>query len=92
MTDIDDAIESRLSRLAAETKNVGPTPGFEARVHQALLTHQEATLWSGILRQGRLGIAAAVIAAAAAVVLAVQSERVYDSEVAVTYGAVELGW
>ncbi len=82
-------IEQRLARLSGATDRVRPSAGFSARVMLAI--HQEAapsfleTTWSSARRL--LPIAA--IAAAMAVVWAVQVDGTVDDELATSYASVE---
>jgi hypothetical protein len=90
MTELDEEIDARLRRLAAATDQVRPLPGFEERVMARIETAPE--WWTGVVRIGRIGLFAATLAAAAAAVLALRSERVTDQAFAVAYGTVEQEW
>jgi hypothetical protein len=92
MTELDEQIDARLRRLAAATDQVRPLPGFEERVMASIATTPEPEWWAGVVRIGRIGLFAATLAAAAAAILALRSERVTDQAYAVAYGTVEQEW
>ena len=92
MTEPDENIDARLRRLAAATEQVRPLPGFEERVMARIATPGEPDWWTGVVRIGRIGLFAATLAAAAAAVLALRSERATDQAYAVAYGTVEQEW
>ena len=97
MTD-DRDLEARLARLAGATEGLEPRGDFEARVMQVIAVEQEGAVlssvdWlSGIRSTSWLALTAAALIAMGAVAFAAQSQRVYDNQAALAYGAVEVGW
>ena len=85
-----EEIELRLARLTAATDSLGPSAGFSARVmlaieHEAAPSFLEATWFSA-----RRLLPVAAIAAAMAVVWAVQVDGTVDDELATSYASAEL--
>jgi len=83
-------IEQRLARLSATTDALRPSAGFSARVmlaieHEAAPSFLETTWFSA-----RRLLPVAAIAAAMAVLWAVQVDGSVDDELATSYAAAEL--
>jgi len=82
--------EQRLARLSGATNSLRPSAGFSARVmlaidHQAVPSFLETTWFSA-----RRLLPVAAIAAAMAVVWAVQVDGTVDDELATSYASMEL--
>jgi hypothetical protein len=92
VTDLED-IDQRLARLGLRTEAVRPSAGFSARVMQSVVA-EAAEAAPGLLESAwfssRRLLPVAAIAAALAVVWAVQVERSVDDELATSYASVEL--
>ena len=89
MTELED-IETRLARLSSATNDLRPSANFAARVmldiDQAALPSFLETTWFSARRL----LPVAAIAAAMAVVWAVQVDGTVDDELATSYASMEL--
>ena len=83
-------IEQRLSRLAGATDALRPNPGFSARVMLAIEAEAAPSFLEATWFSARRLVPVAAIAAALAVVWAVQVDSSVDDELATSYAAVEL--
>jgi len=90
MTFEDEELDAKLSRLATQTAGLGATAGFTARVMAAIEREQPLGLIEALVTSSRRFLPIAALAAAAAVVWAVESQTTVDDALAVTYGSVEL--
>jgi hypothetical protein len=96
LTDENDAIEERLARLRRATDGVRPSTGFEARVLGALEAEpanaRPSAFPAGLWPAARRCLPLAALAAALALVWALESESAADDALATTYDATELAW
>jgi hypothetical protein len=86
----EDEVDAKLSRLANETAALGPSGGFTARVMAAIEREQPLGVVEALWTASRRLLPIAALAAAAAVVWAVESQTTVDDALAVTYGAMDL--
>jgi hypothetical protein len=86
----DEELDAKLSRLAMETNPLGPSGGFTARVMAAIEREQPLGLVEALWASSRRFLPIAALAAAAAVVWAVESQTSVDDALAVTYGAMDI--
>ena len=89
MTDLED-IDQKLARLARGTEAIRPSAGFSARVLQSIAAEAAPSLLESAWLSSRRLLPVAAIAAALAVVWAVQVDRSVDDELATSYASVEL--
>lgn len=93
MTKTEQSIEDTLARLGAETEGVVPRADFAIRVMGRVAAASHATAnedWSlQLLRTWRIGVAVAILAAAACIVTAWNSSTSADQEEALAYGMPE---
>ena len=87
MTDQED-IDQRLARLSGATEGLRPSPGFSARVMLAIDTQHAPSIFEAAWFSARRLVPVAAIAAALAVVWAVQVDGTVDDELATTYASV----
>jgi hypothetical protein len=90
VTDFED-IDQRLARLARATDALRPSAGFSTRVLQAVAAEAAPSFLESAWSSSRRFLPVAAIAAALAVVWAVQVDRSVDDELATSYASVELG-
>ncbi|HEX3596876.1 MAG TPA: hypothetical protein VHU80_17325 [Polyangiaceae bacterium] len=90
MTFGEEDAEARLSRLAGATAALGPRGGFTARVMAAIEAEQPLGLIDALWASSRRLLPIAALAAAVAVVWAVENQTTVDDALAVTYGSVDL--
>ena len=83
-------IEQRLSRLAGASDALRPSAGFSARVMLAIDGRAAPSFFEATWFSARRLLPAAAIAAAMAVVWAVQVDGSVDDELATSYASVEL--
>lgn len=83
-------IEQRLARLAGATDALRPSAGFSARVMLAVDAEATPSFLEAAWSSARRMVPVAAIAAALAVVWAVQVDNSVDDELATSYAAVEL--
>jgi hypothetical protein len=83
-------IEQRLARLAGATDALRPSAGFSARVMLALDAEAAPSFLEAAWFSARRLVPVAAVAAALAVVWAVQVDNSVDDEIATSYAAVEL--
>lgn len=83
-------IEQRLSRLAGATEGLRPSAGFSARVMLSIEAEAAPTFLEATWFSARRLVPVAAIAAALAVVWAVQVDGSVDDALASSYAAVEL--
>ena len=83
-------IEQRLARLSGATERLRPSAGFSARVMLAIDTESAPSFLEAAWFSARRLVPVAAIAAALAVVWAVQVDNSVDDELATSYAAVEL--
>ncbi len=89
MTELDESLEERFSRLTEATEGLVVRPGFHARVVGALSRPRQDG-WAELYRWGRFGLAAGFVLAVASVATAVYGSYQSDQALAAAYGAVEL--
>ncbi|HEY4105260.1 MAG TPA: hypothetical protein VGM44_15290 [Polyangiaceae bacterium] len=89
MTDYED-IDQRLARLARGSEALRPSASFSARVMRAVNEEATPSLLEGAWFSARRLLPVAAIAAALAVIWAVQVDRSVDDEIATSYASVEL--
>jgi len=82
--------EQRLSRLAGATDALRPSAGFSARVMLAIDAQAAPTFFETTWLSARRLLPVAAIAAAMAVVWAVQVDGAVDDTLAASYASVEL--
>jgi hypothetical protein len=85
-----EQIEQRLSRLAGATDALRPSAGFSARVMLAIDAQSAPSFLEATWFSARRLLPVAAIAAAMAVVWAVQVDGAVDDELATSYASVEL--
>ena len=90
MSPREEDVEARLARLSRETEALGPSPGFNARVMAAIDREEPAGFIDALWASSRRLLPIAALAAAVAVVWAVQSSGTVDDALAITYGSVDL--
>jgi hypothetical protein len=83
-------IEQRLARLSDATDRVRPSAGFSARVMLAIQQEPAPSFLETTWFSARRLLPIAAIAAAMAVVWAVQVDSTVDDELATSYAAAEL--
>lgn len=83
-------IEQRLARLSGATDALRPSAGFSARVMLAIDSEGAPSFLEAAWFSARRLVPVAAIAAALAVVWAVQVDNSVDDELATSYAAVEL--
>lgn len=86
----EEEVDAKLSRLSKRTAALGPSGGFTARVMAAIEREQPLGLIEALWTSSRRLLPIAALAAAAAVVWAVESQTSVDDALAVTYGAMDL--
>ena len=89
MTDLED-MDQRLLRLARSTDALRPSAGFSAHVMSRITAEAAPGLLESAWFSARRLVPVAALAAALAVVWAVQAERSVDDELATTYASVGL--
>ena len=89
MTEQDD-IEARLARLSGATDALRPSAGFSSRVMLAIERENAPSFFETTWFSARRLLPVAAIAAAMAVVWAVQVDGTVDDEMATSYAAMEL--
>ncbi len=90
MSEVND-IDVRLAGLAARTDGVRPSAGFTARVMGAVAP--EPLAWFATMGSAaRRFLPAAVVVAAMALFWAYQTDVAVESELAASYGSVEVDW
>ncbi|MES1177000.1 MAG: hypothetical protein ABUL62_21945 [Myxococcales bacterium] len=87
MTDQED-IDQRLARLSRATQSLRPSAGFSARVMLAIDTQAAPSIFETAWFSARRLVPVAAIAAALAVVWAVQVDGTVDDSLATTYASV----
>jgi len=90
MTSGEEDVDMRLARLARATLVLGPSGGFTARVMAAVEREHPLGLIDALWTSSRRLLPIAALAAAVAVVWAVESQTTVDDALAVTYGSVDL--
>ncbi len=83
-------LEQRLARLSASTSALKPSAGFSARVMLAIDAEAGPSFFASTWLSARRLLPVAALAAAMAVVWAVQVDGVVDDELATSYASVEL--
>ena len=89
MTDLED-IDQRLARLGRSTEGLRPSAGFSARVMSSIQSQATPSFLESAWFSSRRLLPVAAIAAALAVVWAVQVDRSVDDELATSYASVGL--
>jgi hypothetical protein len=84
----DDDLDARLARLARATEAIQPSPGFSARVMDALPS--ETSWLAGVSGSSRRFLSLAAVLAVGAVAWAAHGETSMDDALAATYGAVDV--
>ncbi|MEO6599553.1 MAG: hypothetical protein ABIQ16_06745 [Polyangiaceae bacterium] len=87
MTDQED-IDQRLARLSGATEGMRPSAGFSARVMLAIDAQAVPSFFQAAWFSARRLVPIAAVAAALAVVWAVQVDGTVDDELATTYASV----
>jgi hypothetical protein len=87
VTDQED-IDQRLVRLSGATEGLRPSAGFSARVMLAIDAQGAPGIFEAAWFSARRLVPVAAIAAALAVVWAVQVDGTVDDELATTYASV----
>jgi hypothetical protein len=88
----DSDIEQHLSRLARETRGIGPRPNFNLRVMDAVAAEAGTGFLDGLWSSSRRFLPVAAFAAAIAVAAALQGQSTVDDALAASYGTQELEW
>ncbi len=83
-------MEARLARLGRATDDLRPSTGFSARVMSAIEREQMPGILETLWVSSKRLLPIAAVAAACAVVWAVESQTTVDDALAVTYGSVDL--
>ena len=91
MPDNLETVDEKLARLGHATKGLLPGPGFTDRIMLAV-EHADLGWLDAALAAARPGIVAAVLAAAAAIALAVHTDRAATEARAVASTAVGIEW
>jgi hypothetical protein len=89
MSPREEDVDMRLARLARETDALGPSAGFNARV-MAAIEREEPAGFDALWASSRRLLPIAALAAAVAVVWAVENRGTVDDALAVSYGSVDL--
>jgi hypothetical protein len=92
MAEHPETVDERLARLGRATDEIRPNSGFADRVMLAIEQHVELGWLDAALSAARPGVFAAAVAAAAAVGLAVHTERVATEARAIASTAVGIDW
>ena len=92
MTDPNDDLDERLTRLARSTEPLKPGPGFQARVRGALRREREGDSRRLFVRAGRSVLAGAALVAAFVVAFAADRSHAADESMAIQYGVIEVDW
>ena len=92
MTDQYEDVDERLERLARATSGLHARAGMRDRILLAAQATAVPGWLEAVTMSAKAGLAVAILAVAAAVTIAVQSERLADEASAVAYGALELSW
>jgi len=87
MSDHED-IDQRLARLSGETAALRPTSGFSARVMRAIGAESAPSFFETTWFSARRMLPIAAVAAALAVVWAVQVDGSVDDDLATSYASV----
>lgn len=87
----EENLDQRLERLARATHELSARPGFRNRVLSAVKERAPSWITWGLAPARRL-LPVAALAAVAALLWAVQSERSIDDELAASYASVEIEW
>lgn len=85
-------MEIRLERLTKATEGVVPSPGFGARVMEAVGAQPRGNVTTWIARLGRFTIPAAAMVATALAVWAIESNGEYEDAVMVASYDLEQDW
>jgi hypothetical protein len=88
----ESPVERRLSELHARTQALGPRPGFQARVLDALAARARATLRSEVVSSARFFVPVAFLLAVISVGLASRADAVSSVDFAVAERQWELDW
>lgn len=94
MTDREESVDERMSRLARATEPLRPRPGFERSVMaaiQAEALRAQGWLFS-VVSASRRGLVTAALAAAAGLALAAAGERSADESLAASYTEVSASY
>jgi hypothetical protein len=83
-----EEIDQRLTRLSGTTEGLRPSAGFSARVMLAIDAQTAPSLFESAWFSARRLVPFAAVAAALAVVWAVQVDGTVDDELATTYASV----
>jgi protein-L-isoaspartate O-methyltransferase len=91
MKELEDFIAERCTRLAAETAEVAPQPGFDDWIMTAIEREPPAAWFDWVWRSGRVALVAGALAAAASVAIAAEVQTELDNATLATFELVELG-
>jgi hypothetical protein len=92
MTEAHETVDERLERLAQATAGLRAGPGFTDRVMLAAQASAQPGWLESVTLSARAGLAVAVLAVAAVLVVAVESDLEMTEASAVAYGAMEIPW
>jgi hypothetical protein len=90
MSDPADFAERKLERLRARTDAIRPGPGFDDWIAHAVQRRGKVTPIDGRWRAGRWALLAAAMAAAASIVLALETSALLDERVLAAFDLVEI--
>jgi hypothetical protein len=82
-------MEARLDRLGSATDDLRPSAGFSAKVMAAVEREQAPGILEMLWASSKRLVPIAAVAAACAVVWAVENQTTVDDALAVTYGSVD---
>jgi hypothetical protein len=83
-------MDARLARLAKATEDLNPSAGFTGRVIAAVERESAPGILETLWASSRRLLPIAAVAAACALVWAVENQTTVDDALAVTYGSVDL--
>jgi len=83
-------MEARLARLGRATDDLRPSAGFSAKVMAAIEREQTPGVLETLWVSSKRLLPIAALAAACAMVWAVENQTTVDDALAVTYGSVDL--
>lgn len=92
MIDPRQLVEERLARLARDTNDIHPRPGFEKRVLLAVSRGAISDWRGGLWRSGRYGLVLSAVTVVLTTAWAVRGATEEDEVQAAAYGTVDLEW
>ena len=90
MSSREEDLDARLARLASATAVIAPRAGFNAKVMAAIDREEPAGIFDALWASSRRLLPIAALAAAVAVVWAVENSGTVDDALAASYGSVDL--